>query len=786
MFRKNSGDRASLVGPLIARLLLAALVGLVLVLGVTASLLVYSAAERVAQSNLALTETHIPRVRLISDFRSELLEHERLAYELYALIDAEQMVPAIKAQRQEVARRLPRLSAMLETGATERFENRWRDIVQEVDRLAANIARETTDWDSARAQLGRISEHRRALDPILAGLAADAQRRAEVAEERSRDDLTFMSSLVSAYSAVILLIAFALGWMLRRLFLANARNYALAQFPERNPMPVLTLDSRGQVQYANHAARHCVADHTGPGSSLAALVPPEVSNQIVATTKSSPEGRVEHAIGETLLSYHWYWLEDRQLYHVYVRDITVERKAQRELERMAFEDEVTGLPNRNAMLARLREDAGQGAARCLGMLNIERFYLLMLSQGFGAADGILARFAEIARARVVELFGPDAVLARIEGAMFALYWETGQEGPALELDLECLMDRLPGVIRSGRAMFHGDYRMGVRVVTAADKASPEALFSDADAALRQVEQNTSGRYLIHDAHIREQQQHILLIEQRLRDAMAHETSGLEVCLQPKINLRDDSVVGAEALLRWNDPDLGLMRPDRFVPIAEQSALILELGQWVTHRVLRLLQRWLEDPLLAQLQIAINAAPEELQAEHYGEGILQRLNQAGIPPERLEIEVTERVLADTRAMGRMDNLGRLRRAGVDVSLDDFGTGYSSLGYLSSMPISHLKIDKSFVNQIPSPDGPALVEVILGLARQIGIDCIAEGVETAEQARYLPSVGCFLAQGHYFAPALTIPEFEAFVRQPGERKSRARMDGPGEERSRLDRE
>ena len=781
------GDKGFLGRSLGAPLLLAALVGLVLVLGVTASLLVYSAAERVAQSNLALTETHIPRVRLVSEFRSELLEHERLAYELYALIDAEQMKPAIKAQRQQVAGRLPRLSAMLEPGPRESLENRWRSIVQEVDRLAANIARETTDWDAARAQLGRISEHRQAVDPLLEALAADAQRRAEAAEERSRDDLTFMSSLVSAYSAVILLIAFAVAWMLRHLFRANARNYALAQFPERNPMPVLTLDGRGQVQYANRAARHCVADDAGQGSPLAALVPPEVSNQIVATTMSSPAGRVEHAIGETLLSYHWYWLEDRQLYHVYVRDITAEREAQRELERMAFADEVTGLPNRNAMLARLREDAGQGAPRCLGVLNIERFYLLMVSQGFGAADGILARFAEIARVRVVELFGPDAVLARIEGAMFALYWQTaGQEGPALELDLDCLMDRLPGVIRSGRAMFHGNYRMGVRVVTAADEASPEELFSDADAALRQVEQNISGRYLIHDAHIREQQQHILLIEQRLREAMADEVSGLEVCLQPKISLRDYSVVGAEALLRWEDPDLGLMRPDRFVPIAEQSALILELGQWVTHRVLRLLQRWLEDPVLAQLQIAINAAPEELQAEHYGEGILQRLNQAGIPPQRLEIEVTERVLADTRAMGRMDNLGRLRRAGVEISLDDFGTGYSSLGYLSSMPISHLKIDKSFVNQIPSTDGPALVEVILGLARQIGIDCIAEGVETAEQARYLPSVGCFLAQGHYFAPALTIPEFEAFVRQQGEPNAPARMDGPGEESSGVDRE
>lgn len=755
------------LGPISAttsRVVPAALVGLILVLGVGASVLVYMAAERVARSNHALTQTHLPHVRLVSESRSDLLEHERLAYELYAVIDSARMRPPIDRQQEYVATQLTLLAARLPPKRSEILTEKWRRIVSEMDRLAWNIARDSPDWDAARGQLQRISEYRSALDPILDELALDAQAQVAAAEDRNRGDLTFMSSLVLIYSACIVLIALAVGWMLRRLISANARNYALAQFPERNPMPVLTLDQRGRVEYANKAAYRFVAECAGCSGEMNVLVPQRVTDRILETIGRQSKGHLEHDVGNALLSYHWYWLPDRLRYHLYIRDITAQRDAQQRLERMAFEDEITGLPNRNAMLAHLSEHTGGDGDSCLAVLNIERFYLLLVTQGFQAADQILRRFSELLAPCASAALGANTQVARIEGAMFALHWKSGKDRAALELDLDLLMDRLPEVIRSGHVIFHAEYRMGIRVIATGDTSAPEALFSDADAALRHVESGMAGRYMIHDANIREQQQQVLVIEQRLRVAMAGEDSGLTVYLQPKVDLQQRIVVGAEALLRWHDPELGVMGPGRFVPIAEQSGLIMELGQWVLHRVLRLLQRWTDDPLLSSLHIALNVAPGELQIEGYGDRVLDLLHETGVPPEKLEIEITERVLADAQAIGRVDSLGKLRRAGVGVSLDDFGTGYSSLGYLSSMPVSHIKIDKKFVDRVP-PEvqaGPSLVGIIVNLAKQLGLECVAEGVESVDQVCYLRSIGCRFAQGYYYAKALPVAEFEALAR------------------------
>lgn len=739
-------------------------VGLVLLLGVVASLLVYQATERVAHSSDVLTQTRLPELRSIAMFRADLLEHERLAYELYAVIDAERMREPIRSQRSAVEAGLVRVGPLLAAADGERLRDRWAAIVTEVDRLSANIARDPTDWDEARAQLRRISEQRRAVDPVLDRLADTAEAQAGLAEERNRAELTWMSSLVTAYSALILLVAGVTAWMLRGLLAANARNHALAQFPERNPMPVLTLDASARVQYANRSARRWVAEHLGEDTPVGDLVPGAVARMILQETRAQPEGRIEQALGEALLALHWYWFADRNRYHVYIRDITAERNAQRRLERMAFEDEVTGLLNRNALLARLGEADVRAVPRCLAVLSIERFYLLPNSQGFDAADAILARFAQRLRERADEAFGEAAVLARVEGAMFALCWPAPARMEDLEQALEHLLERLPEVVRSGHHMFRARYRMGVRWIPADERATPEALFSDADAALRHGEAAGGARYVIHNEQVREQQQGILVIEERLREAMGSGARGLSIHLQPKVDMRDQRIVGAEALLRWEDPELGTVSPGRFVPIAEQSGLIVELGQWVVGQVLELLASWRDDPVLGQVHVALNAAPEELQCESYSEGILQGLHERGIVPERLEVEITERVLADARAIGRMDGLGRLRRAGVGVSLDDFGTGYSSLGYLASMPVSQLKIDKRFVDAVPPTDasGPALAGIIVNLAEQLGLACIAEGVESAEQAAWLQDVGCYFAQGYHYARPLPIAAFVALVR------------------------
>lgn len=744
-----------------SRVVLVLALSVVFLLGIAASVLVYNASQRVAASNTELIDRALTDLRSISRFRSDLTEHERLAYELYAVIDASRFRPLLAQQQKIVESRLPQLrDAGISRQEMDTLRAHWSFIVAEVDRLSDNIDATPTDWDLARAQLRRISDQRRAVSPLTDGLAERAESRAHRAEQRIGEELAMMSSLVTAYTVIILTIAAIVGWMLRRLFKANQANRALAQFPARNPMPVLTMLPTGRVQYANRAAHEFVGRIGAADATVDDLVSTPALRAVRDALDTVDHGEVEAENDDRILAYNWYWLADQQIFHVYIRDITAQRKAEDQLRRLAFEDETTGLMNRNALMRAVKRQ-GEGPL-CLCLLSIERFDVLRFTAGFRAADRVLAVFAGQLEAAGRGQLDESVCIARIEGALFALIWRVGDGQSPGEQSIASLMEMLPRVLHSGREVFHADYRMGIRCLESGELSDPESMLSDADAALRTAERRTQGRVVIHDQSIRDEQQTALRIEQRLRRAIDSNSSNLEIHLQPKIDLRGEKVVGAEALLRWHDEKFGQVAPDRFIPIAEQSGLIVDLGRWVAAHAIDILADWRTHTALGGLHLAVNVAPQELQFKDYAERVIDALRRSGIDPQRLELEVTERVLADTDNIARIDTLGRLRRAGLAISVDDFGTGYSSLAYLSSLPITHIKIDRKFISQIPPNDGePALARTIVNLARELGLGSVAEGVETAEQAEYLRVAGCEQAQGYYFSRPLARRDFEAMM-------------------------
>ncbi len=741
---------------------------LILILGIGASVLVYLASQRIASSNHELIERALADVDAISIYRSALAEHERLAYELYAAINAEQFAPLLLAQRREVESRMADLAQrqILSARDGRHLEPRWQAIIVEVERLITNIAKapqRETNWDAARDQLKAISGERRLIDPQLDAMVENARSRAAQVEQQNRGALELMSSLVTAYTAVILLIAMAVAWVLQRLFQANRKNQALAQFPARNPMPVLTVDKNGVVQYRNQAAVEFVARAVSQQAQVDQLVPPEIMGQFIQALEVSQFGKIEAAVGQSQLAYHWYWLPDRQLFHIYLRDVSSEREAEEQLQRMAFQDQVTGLMNRNAIFRHTRSLLQRQRHVCLCLLTIERFHLLPSSLGFEAAESILASFGQHLVKQARDVGGPGVAVARIEGAMFALCWELDNAQQSRASGPEMLLRALPRTIQTDRAIFHASYCMGVTFTRGLEQTNMEAVFSDADAALRSARKTPGCDFVVHDSTIRDQEQDSLIIEQKLRWSIANGGQGLALVVQPKVALSTRRIIGVEALLRWDDAELGSVPPDRFVSVAEQSGLILQIGQWVSDKALGILRDWQREPALSELHMAINVSAYELAIEGYSRRILDSLDQHRIPPDRLQIEVTEYVLADTSSPACIDNLAELRRAGVGVSIDDFGTGYSSLAYLSTMPISQIKIDKKFVERLPpQKDRADLVGVIVDIARELKLECVAEGVESALQAGYLAEIGCQFAQGYHFARPMQRELLEAQVR------------------------
>ena len=292
-----------------------------------------------------------------------------------------------------------------------------------------------------------------------------------------------------------------------------------------------------------------------------------------------------------------------------------------------------------------------------------------------------------------------------------------------------------------------------------DGDSYETLSMCADAAMYRAKQGGRNTYRFFTREMQERSERTLQLENALRRVL--ELDQLRLHFQPQMCVADGRVVGVEALLRWQHPDLGMVSPSDFIPVAEDSGLILPIGEWVLRTAVRQMKAWM-DAGMAPIVMAVNLSAVQFRQANLPELVSQILHEFELPPRCLELELTEGVAMDT-PLAAIAVMNDLHERGVRMSIDDFGTGYSSLSYLKRFKVYKLKIDQSFVRDISSdPEDAAIVEAIIGLSKSLGLQTIAEGVETAEQLAFLRDRGCDEIQGYYFGRPLPAEQFETFVR------------------------
>jgi EAL domain-containing protein (putative c-di-GMP-specific phosphodiesterase class I) len=292
-----------------------------------------------------------------------------------------------------------------------------------------------------------------------------------------------------------------------------------------------------------------------------------------------------------------------------------------------------------------------------------------------------------------------------------------------------------------------------------DGFGAESLIKNADTAMYQAKESGRQCYRFFKASMNAPAIERQFIEENLRHAL--ERNELALHYQPKIDLKTRAIVGVEALLRWTHSERGPIAPKKFIPVAEDCGLILPIGNWVLREACRQARAWI-DAKLPGLSMAVNISSVQFHDARFFEAVLVTLNEMGLEASCLELELTESVLMK-RAEATASVLQSLRNAGMQVVIDDFGTGYSSLSYLQRFPIDALKIDESFVRQIARAEGPhSIVCAAIGMARNLELRVVAEGVETAEELSFLHAEQCHQGQGHYFSPALPAAELERVLR------------------------
>jgi diguanylate cyclase (GGDEF)-like protein len=442
--------------------------------------------------------------------------------------------------------------------------------------------------------------------------------------------------------------------------------------------------------------------------------------------------------------------------------MAVQRTAQmsQEREHRALHDPLTGLPNRLLLTDRietaLARSSRSGGRVVVVFLDLDLFKTINDGLGHAVGDAVLVDVAE----RLTSVLRPGDTLARFSGDEFAIVCES-----IPDYEIEMLSARIQASLEP--AFTFGSHEVTVTasigVATATPHSTAESLLREADSAMYRAK--SAGRDQVAHFHWSMHEAATARLDDQLGLRRALERGELRAHYQPIMDLTSGSVLGMEALVRWQHPDRGLIPPDQFIPLAEETGLILPIGAWVLDHSMRQLREWREEfPGAAELWMAVNISPRQLSDPDLTHKIARSLRDTGLAASSLHLEITE-----TAIMNSLDRstatLEALRSLGVQLIIDDFGTGYSSLARLKRLPVTALKIDRTFVDGLGMDSSDlSIVDAIANLARSLNLDVIAEGVETREQLEILHTLGANMGQGYLWSRALPADEIAGWVGEP----------------------
>jgi diguanylate cyclase (GGDEF)-like protein len=434
-------------------------------------------------------------------------------------------------------------------------------------------------------------------------------------------------------------------------------------------------------------------------------------------------------------------------------------KALADLEHLANHDALTDLPNRNLFNERLAQvlDRAKRSGESVGLMfmDLDHFKDVNDTLGHHVGDELLC---EVGR-RLVSCVRAEDTVARLGGDEFALI-QVGLNYP-VEADIQAkrILGAMSEPIHVGSHKLFTSGSIGITVYPA-DGDNAEQLQQNADLAMYLSKEDQGNTFRFFDADLNAVVERRSFLEQQLRNALEFEQ--LMVFYQPKVSIKTGKPVGAEALIRWLHPEQGMVSPNEFIPVAERTGVINQIGEWTLRKACRQFKQW-HDAGYEDLLLAVNLSAVQFRLRDIPAMIGEILEETGYDPANLELEITETaVMTDMR--DAIEVLNQLHEVGVSLSIDDFGTGYSSLSYLRQLPVNRIKIDRSFIAEVDTTDtAAAIARAVVTLGQSLGLGVVAEGVETEAQLEYLREIECDEAQGFFYSRPVPPEEFELYLKE-----------------------
>lgn len=537
--------------------------------------------------------------------------------------------------------------------------------------------------------------------------------------------------------------------------LKNVDLNKLASFAELSPNPIIELDFSGKITYLNPAANLNFENLLNLTIKHPLLLGLNLNYQ-------DQQGKLltrEVEIAEKIFEEYVHYLSENNRIRIYIYDITQRKQAEQMLRYQALHDSLTGLPNRDffyqKLVSLIDEYSENKKQIAVLFIDLDRFKNINDNLSHHIGDQLLQNLAY----RLLSYLSNDCFFSRWGGDEFTLIVSNIEKIEELGKISKTILDSLKEPFYIDNHTLYITASIGISIYPE-DGKDEETLIKNADAALYRAKAQGRNNYKFYNANISQDSSFLFKVENSLYEALKN--NELFLCYQPQINIKMGKIHGLEALLRWNHPELNKISPGHFIPLAEETGLIMPIGEWVLETACYQIKAW-QDEGLPNFKVAVNVSVIQFRDENFRKKVIKILEKTKLKPEFLELEITESILMQDveLATNIIKELGEL---GVTFSLDDFGTGYSSLGYLKKFPFHTIKIDKSFViNLKNNPQDLAVISAVIALGKGFNMEIIAEGVETEEQLNLLKNLDCQIIQGMWLSEPLKTEDIPQFIRE-----------------------